>query len=110
VTCTGCGANLPAGAQFCPVCGTDVPRSGAGSRPSRAADASVVLGFLGLTLVPLVCSLLAIRYALRARRQIATDPNLSGGTAAMVGLALGITGTLVVLLLVLLLVVDHVAG
>ena len=69
-----------------------------------------MLGFLGLTLVPLICSLLALRYAVRARREIAADPNLSGGTAAMVGLALGVTGTLTWLLVVALLVVSRLAG
>lgn len=107
LTCTGCGAPLHATAQFCSVCGSDVARpAGAHAPTSRAAQLSVILGLLGVTIVPFVCSPAAIVYALRARRETASDPNLAGSTAALVGLALGITGVCVFGLIGLLAVVE----
>lgn len=109
-TCTGCGAPLAPAAQFCRVCGSDVARPlGAHAPTSRDAELSVILGLLGVTIVPLVCSVPAVVYALRARRRTAADPHLAGSTAALVGLALGITGLCVFGLIALLLAVEWLA-
>jgi len=99
-TCTGCGARLTPAAQFCELCGTDVRRPGGALAPtSRSAQISVVLGFLGITLIPLVCSVAAVWFALRARRETARNPELAGSTAALLGLSLGVTGIGLVVLL-----------
>jgi hypothetical protein len=61
---------------------------------------SLVLGLLGLAVLPIVFSLPAIWLSMRARREIAHTPGLYGENAAGWGLALGIFGTGIGLLLV----------
>jgi hypothetical protein len=108
-TCTGCGAELAASSQFCDRCGTDVRRPGGAFAPtSRDAQISVVLGFMGITLIPLVCSIAAVWLALRARRETSEHPELAGSTAALLGLCLGVTGIGLVVLLGGLIVLEEV--
>jgi Na+/H+-dicarboxylate symporter len=61
---------------------------------------SLLLGLLGLAVVPIVFSVPAIVFATRARRQIARTPGLHGSNAAGWGLAMGVMGTILGLLLV----------
>ncbi len=95
--CTCCAHALAPGQDVCPRCNTDVVQRGPSSRDAKM---SLVFGLLGLAVVPIVFSLPAIWLAIRARRQIARRPGLYGESAAGWGLALGVFGTGIGLLLV----------
>jgi hypothetical protein len=95
--CTCCGEPLAAGTDVCPKCNTDV-RGGA---RSQAARGSLLLGLLGLAVLPIIFSIPAIVLALRARREIARTPGLHGSDAAGWGLATGIMGTVLGIFLIL---------
>lgn len=72
---------------------------GAYAPTSRDAQISVVLGLLGITLIPLVASIGAVWYGVRARRETSRNPELAGSTAALLGVSLGVTGIGLVVLL-----------
>ena len=95
--CTCCALPLAAGTDVCPRCNTDVVQRGPSSRDAKM---SLVLGLLGLAVLPIVLSLPAIWFAVRARRTIARTPGMHGRDAAGWGLALGIFGTALGLALV----------
>ena len=95
--CTCCGEPLAAGTDVCPKCNTDV-RGGA---RSQAARGSLLLGLLGLAVLPIIFSIPAIVLAVRARREIARTPGLHGSDAAGWGLATGIMGTVPGIFLIL---------
>lgn len=61
-------------------------------RTPGSATASLVLGIVGLVLCPIICSVLAIMYGIRARREIERDPSLGGAGTATAGYVLGIVG------------------
>ena len=103
--CTCCGEPLAAGTDVCPKCNTDV-RGGA---RSQAAHGSLLLGLLGLAVLPIIFSIPAIVLALRARREIARTPGLHGSDAAGWGLATGIMGTVLGIFLILTVVVGIAA-
>jgi Domain of unknown function (DUF4190) len=86
--CTCCREPLAAGTDVCPRCNTDV-RGGARSQSARS---SLALGIIGLAILPIVFSVPAIVLAVRARREIARTPGLHGSDAAGWGLATGIAG------------------
>ena len=100
--CTCCGEPLAAGTDVCPRCNTDV-RGGA---RSQAARGSLLLGLLGLAVLPIIFSIPAIVLALRARREIARTPGLHGSDAAGWGLATGIMGTVLGMFLILTVVLG----
>lgn len=59
-------------------------------RPARSmAGLSLVMGILGLTVLPLLGSLVAIVTGHLARAQIRRNPQLGGDTLAMAGLVFG---------------------
>jgi hypothetical protein len=60
----------------------------------RQAEASVVLGFLGLLAVPVIPAIAAIVVGLRAKRRIEADPQASGRRWAIAGILLGVLGLL----------------
>jgi hypothetical protein len=95
--CTCCGEPLAAGTDVCPRCNTDVR----GGVRSQAARASLFFGLIGLAVLPIVFSLPAIVLAVKARRQIARTPGLHGSDAAGWGLATGIMGTVLGILLIM---------
>lgn len=103
--CTCCGEPLAAGTDVCPRCNTDV-RGGA---RSQAARGSLLLGLLGLAVLPIIFSIPAIVLALRARREIARTPGLHGSDAAGWGLATGIMGTVLGIFLILTVVLGIAA-
>lgn len=103
--CTCCGEPLAPGTDVCPRCNTDV-RGGATSAAARSA---LVLGLIGLAVLPIVFSVPAIVMALRARRELAQDPTLHGRDAAGWGLATGIMGTVLGILLILTVVLGIVS-
>jgi hypothetical protein len=89
---------LAAGADVCPRCNTQVVERGPSSRDAKL---SLLLGLLGLAVLPIVFSVPALVFALRARRTIARTPGMHGSDAAGWGLALGIFGTILGVLLAL---------
>jgi hypothetical protein len=95
--CTCCGEPLAAGTDVCPRCNTDVH----GGARSQAARGSLLLGLLGLAVVPIVFSIPAILLAVKARREIARTPGLHGSDAAGWGLATGIMGIVLGVFLIL---------
>ena len=103
--CTCCNEPLAAGTDVCPKCNTDV-RGGA---RSQAARGSLLLGLLGLAVLPIIFSIPAIVLALRARREIARTPGLHGSDAAGWGLATGIMGTVLGIFLILTVVLGIAA-
>jgi hypothetical protein len=103
--CTCCGEPLAAGTDVCPRCNTDV-RGGA---RSQAARGSLLLGLLGLAVLPIVFSIPAVALAVKARREIARTPGLHGSDAAGWGLATGIMGTVLGIFLILTVVLGVAA-
>ena len=102
--CTCCREPLAAGTDVCPLCNTDV-RGGARSQDARSA---LVLGLIGLSIVPIIFSVPAIVYAVRARREIARTPGLHGSDAAGWGLATGIMGVVLGIILILTVVIGFI--
>lgn len=90
--CTCCEAPLAPGTDVCPHCNTDVQD---GAHSSRAATSALVLGLLGIAVVPVILSIPAIVMAMRARRELAEDPTLHGAESAKWGMTLGIAGTII---------------
>jgi mannose/fructose/N-acetylgalactosamine-specific phosphotransferase system component IIC len=68
------------------------------SRTSGAAIASLVLGIVGLTVFPLIPSVLALVFGSRARDEIRADPGVSGEGLATAGVMLGWIGVAITLL------------
>jgi hypothetical protein len=73
------------------------------TRTSGKATASLVLGIIGILILPIVFSVLAIVFASIARREIEADPSLGGKGLATAGLVTGIVGLVGGLILVVLL-------
>jgi Domain of unknown function (DUF4190) len=90
--CTCCGELLRPGADICPLCHTDLATDG--SLTSPAARMSLVLGLLGISVLPIVFSAPAVAFAVRARREIRRTPGMHGSESAGWGLALGVAGNL----------------
>jgi hypothetical protein len=102
--CTCCREPLVPGTDFCPRCNTDV-RGGARSQAARSA---LVLGIIGLAILPIVFSVPAIVMAVRARREIARTPGLHGSDAAGWGLATGIAGVALGIILIFTVVLGFI--
>jgi len=94
--CTCCREPLAPGTDVCPRCNTDV-RGGARSQAARSA---LVLGIIGLGVLPIVFSVPAIVMAVRARRELEQNPGLHGREAAGWGLATGVAGTALGIILI----------
>jgi hypothetical protein len=85
------------------------PAPSPGPKISGKAIASLSLAILGMVLIPLVPSIVAIVVGMRARREIRDEPERwKGEGAAMAGLVLGWASTGIVLLVVLSLTLDGV--
>lgn len=74
-------------------------------RTSGKAIASLVLGIVGLLILPIVCSTLAIVFGTMARNETQRDPGLGGRGMATAGFVLGIV-SLVVWIIVLIAVLG----
>ena len=74
----------------------------------RSGD-PLVLGLIGLAVLPIVFSVPAIVMAVRARREIARNPGLHGREAAGWGLATGIMGTVLGIALIFMVVLGIVS-
>ncbi len=61
-------------------------------RTSGAAIAALVLGIIGMTVFPLVPSVLALVFGSRARAEIRADPTVAGEGLATAGVILGWIG------------------
>lgn len=75
-----------------------------------AATASLVLGIVGLTVFPLLGSVLALVFGHQARRQIRADARYSGDGLATSGIVLGWVGIGLCVAAVVLTVLIVVAG
>ena len=64
----------------------------AGRRTSGPAIASLVLGIVGVTVFPLIPSILALVFASRARDEMRADPTVTGEGLATAGVILGWIG------------------
>lgn len=130
--CSYCGGELPTDAATCPACGhpvSGVPASGvlASGVPASGVPAGALLpaagpdqneGFAiaslacaigGLTVIPLIGSILGVVFGRIAQTRIAQNPSLQGESMARagviigwVGIGLAIAAFLVVLLLTIL--------
>jgi hypothetical protein len=67
-------------------------------RTSGAAIASLVLGIVGVTVFPLVPSILAVVFGSRARDEVRADAAVSGDGLATAGIILGWIGVAISLL------------
>jgi hypothetical protein len=61
-------------------------------RTPGKATAALVLGIIGIFILPIVCSTLAIIFGVQARNEIDRDPSLGGRGLATAGMVLGIVG------------------
>jgi hypothetical protein len=77
-------------------------------RTSGAAIASLVLGIVGVTVFPLIPSVLALVFGSRARDEMRADPAVSGEGLATAGVILGWIGVAISLIGLLFLVVALV--
>ena len=83
----------------------------AGARSSGDATASLVLGILGLVLCPLICSVLALVFGYKARREIdASGGRVSGRGMATAGVVLGWIGVAIWVAFLLLIIIGLAAG
>jgi len=105
ILCTCCHEPLAPGTDLCPRCNTDVR----GGQMSQAARSSLVLGLIGLAVLPIVFSIPAIVMSLRARRELAANPALHGRDSAGWGLAMGIIGTVLGILLIAMVVLGAIS-
>jgi len=104
--CANCGKDLSPQAPACPQCGHPTVARGATSRtPDGYAIASLACAIGGLTVIPLIGSILGVVLGGVARKRIQQDPSLDGDALAKagviigwVGLALWILGILLVIL------------
>jgi hypothetical protein len=78
------------------------------SRTSGAAIASLVLGVVGVTVFPLIPSVLALVFGSRARGEMRADPAVSGEGLATAGIILGWIGVAISLIGLLFLAVALV--
>lgn len=104
ILCTCCHEPLAPGTDLCPRCNTDVR----GGPMSQAARSSLVLGLIGLAVLPIVFSIPAIVMSLRARRELAANPALHGRDSAGWGLAMGIIGTVLGILLIAMVILGAI--
>lgn len=83
---------------------------GAPMRTSGMAIASLVLGILGLTLLPVFAPVPAAVLGHVARGQIKRDPTLTGGGFALAGLVLGWIGIALVAFIFLVVILITAGG
>jgi hypothetical protein len=105
--CSRCGTQNPDGNSYCGKCGTPLggqtPQAGSvgtTQRTSEYAIAALVLGILGMTLLPLLGSILAIIFGSIGKKRIDQDPSLKGREMAIAGLVLGIIPLVIGLLII----------
>ena len=107
--CPKCGAQIADGSNFCTSCGVAFvrkiavpPRPTGIVRNSGMAVASLVLGLVGLFVIP-PSSILAIIFGAVAMSQTNKNPNLKGKGMAVAGLVLGIAAIVFWVILIVLL-------
>ena len=90
--CSNCGTQISVDTAACPTCGRGQTTYSAPKRSDGQAIASLVLGIIGLTMCPLVPSIIAVILGRQAKERIAYDPTLQGEELARVGVILGWIG------------------
>jgi hypothetical protein len=73
-----------------------------GRRTSGKAITSLVCGIIGLFVIPLILSILAIVFGIIARKDTERDASLGGRGMATAGLVLGIIGIVLAPILIIL--------
>jgi len=90
--CPNCGKEIPENAKYCPNCGWgDRNRRDIEQRTSGMAVASLVTGIIGMVLIPIIFSLLAIIFGSVGMGQT-NRSGVKGHGMAVAGLVLGIIG------------------
>ena len=95
--CASCGKEMPENARYCPSCGRGDRREVGGvreeaeQRTSGMAVASLVTGIIGMLLIPIIFSLLAIIFGSVGMGQT-NRPGVKGHGMAVTGLILGVIG------------------
>jgi hypothetical protein len=79
----------------------------AAQRTSGKAVASLVLGIAGLLIAPFILSVLGIIFGALARKEINTDPSLTGRGMANWGFWLSIVGLIAWVILIVVIVANH---
>jgi len=103
--CAHCGKEISPQAIACPQCGHPVVvASGAAPPPDGFAIASLATAISGLTLVPVVGSILGIVFGKIAKDRIARDPSIEGIAMARAGTIIGWVGLVLGILFVVALV------
>lgn len=90
--CSSCGTQISDGAVACPSCGRPVTTYTPPRRTDGQAIASLILGIVGLTMCPLVPSIIAVIVGNQAKARLDIDPSLQGAELARVGVILGWIG------------------
>ena len=89
--CAGCGKEIPENARYCLDCKPGDTREATEQHTNRMAVASLVTGIIGIFLIPVIFSVLAIIFGRVGMKQ-ASQQGVRGRGMAVTGLALGISG------------------
>jgi hypothetical protein len=90
--CSSCGTQISDGAAACPACGRPQAAYAPPRRTDGQAIASLILGIVGLTMCPLIPSIIAVVIGNQAKARLDADPSLQGAELARVGVILGWIG------------------
>lgn len=103
--CTYCGKDISGAAVSCPHCGHPQVAAAPARRTEGTAIASLICGIAGVSLLPLLPSILAVVFGRQARARIASDASLDGEHLARAGTILGWVGIGLGLLIVAAIIV-----
>lgn len=95
--CPACGSPVAGDERFCSSCGASLdagnaPPPDAGGRSSGKATLSLIFGMLGIVILPMVFSILAVALGVMAKREIRSTPDLRGNGRATAGIVIGAVG------------------
>ena len=89
--CPNCGKEISKNFSFCPYCNVPLKNTiptGYVKTTSGFSVASLILGIIPV--IPIIGSILAIIFGVKAKNRIREDPNLGGSGLATAGITLGI--------------------
>jgi uncharacterized membrane protein YvbJ len=100
--CPKCGKEINEGVKFCPFCSSSLRKSSrvtTGTTTSGLAIASLILGIIPV--IPIIGSILAISFGVKARNKIKLYSDLGGEGIAIAGIILGTIYLLASLLMII---------